>query len=455
MTMTIAKTMTVLGTTLAMSGAALGQDWVQRNRLTQTDAQLGDNFGFELAIDGDTILIGSALDDTLLLDEGSASVFVRDGAVWREQAMLFSSDPAMENNFGWSVDLDGDRAVVSEWRGDGAEFDSGCVYVFERSGEEWRQTARLFSADGESDDWFGASVAIDGNLIAVGAPGSGDAGEVHVFEFDGTRWGPAQVLTPRDTASTMLFGWAVALDGTTLVASDIQGGSFTGAAFVFERAGDAFEEQATLIGDGLRTADEFGTHVAIDGDLILVGAIRAFMDSPLRGRAFAFRRDGDDWVQDAEFETSSGDRSETFGSVSIEGNLAVIGAQNYNRELPSAGRAYVFERMASGWVLRDLLTPRVPSSVALFGNSVAVSGRSIAIAAALEDSPADRAGAAYVFEPNPCPADLDGDGELTIFDFLEFQNLFDAGDPVADFDGDGELTLFDFLAFQNAFDAGC
>ena len=54
-----------------------------------------------------------------------------------------------------------------------------------------------------------------------------------------------------------------------------------------------------------------------------------------------------------------------------------------------------------------------------------------------------------------CPADLDGDGELTIFDFLEFQNLFSAGDPLADFDGDGDLTIFDFLAFQNAFDAGC
>ncbi|MEO1278606.1 MAG: GC-type dockerin domain-anchored protein [Planctomycetota bacterium] len=55
----------------------------------------------------------------------------------------------------------------------------------------------------------------------------------------------------------------------------------------------------------------------------------------------------------------------------------------------------------------------------------------------------------------PCQADLDGDGELTIFDFFEFQNLFDAADPRADFDGDGSLTIFDFLAFQSAFDAGC
>jgi len=55
----------------------------------------------------------------------------------------------------------------------------------------------------------------------------------------------------------------------------------------------------------------------------------------------------------------------------------------------------------------------------------------------------------------PCAADIDGDGDLTLFDFLLFQNQFDLGDPAADFDEDGDLTLFDFLAFQNAFDAGC
>ena len=61
----------------------------------------------------------------------------------------------------------------------------------------------------------------------------------------------------------------------------------------------------------------------------------------------------------------------------------------------------------------------------------------------------------FIEASSACRADLDGDGQLTIFDFLAFQNLFDAGDPTADFDGDGSLTIFDFLAFQNEFDAGC
>ncbi len=66
-----------------------------------------------------------------------------------------------------------------------------------------------------------------------------------------------------------------------------------------------------------------------------------------------------------------------------------------------------------------------------------------------------RAAATLTVALAACDADLDGDGELTIFDFLDFQSLFDSGDLAADFDGDGELTLFDFLAFQTSFATGC
>ncbi len=72
-------------------------------------------------------------------------------------------------------------------------------------------------------------------------------------------------------------------------------------------------------------------------------------------------------------------------------------------------------------------------------------------------SPFDVGGAAWrlTFAEPPCRVDLDGDQQLTIFDFLAFQNLFDLMDPLADFDGDGDFTIFDFFAFQNEFDAGC
>ncbi|MFI4914973.1 MAG: GC-type dockerin domain-anchored protein [Phycisphaerales bacterium JB060] len=99
-----------------------------------------------------------------------------------------------------------------------------------------------------------------------------------------------------------------------------------------------------------------------------------------------------------------------------------------------------------------------------FGRSAAIAdlnadGRADVVVSAEFADPLGRADAASNFvifgRGGGCPADLDADGELTIFDFLAFQNLFDAGDPIADFDGDGDLTIFDFLAFQNAFDAGC
>ncbi|MGD1914823.1 MAG: GC-type dockerin domain-anchored protein [Phycisphaerales bacterium] len=99
-----------------------------------------------------------------------------------------------------------------------------------------------------------------------------------------------------------------------------------------------------------------------------------------------------------------------------------------------------------------------------FGDDVSSAGdvnddgvNDILIGAPSRTGSAVEAGRAYVIygRSASCPADLDGDGELTVFDFLEFQNLFDTGDLRADFDDDGRLTLFDFLAFQNAFDAGC
>ncbi|MEQ8318195.1 MAG: GC-type dockerin domain-anchored protein [Phycisphaerales bacterium] len=102
---------------------------------------------------------------------------------------------------------------------------------------------------------------------------------------------------------------------------------------------------------------------------------------------------------------------------------------------PRTGRLYTTGFDSSGGFLVEVLDTSY-ADIGAFGTSEQV------------------VGIAFVWDA-ACRADLDGDGQLTIFDFLSFQNLFDAGDPLADFDGDGELTIFDFLSFQNAFDAGC
>ncbi len=459
MTMTIAKTMTVLGATLAMSGAALGQSWIEAQKLTASELQQGALFGHDVAIDGDTLVSGATDFDRLTENDGQAYVFVRSDSQWQEQAIIFPDDPSTRDRFGWSVSVSADRVVVGALFGDGREADSGSAYVFERIGAEWTQVAKLIADDGLSREEFGQAVAIDGDTIAVGALSAQGGGAVYVFTFDGASWSQSAKLRPSDGTSENLFGYSVALEGNRLVVGDTDAsldGVQTGAVYVFERTGEAWVETAKLVSDDAVDDWRLGTDVDLSGDRVILGAIWAG-DRLFEGRAYIFRKEDSGWVQEANL-LSPGRTSppETFGTVALDGDVAVVGAANNSVGDGRPGRIYVYGRVGTDWVLRDSIRPQDPAEILLFGNSVAIDGDLIASGAALANvDGVARAGAAYVFEPNPCPADLDGDGALTIFDFLAFQNLFDAGDPRADFDGDGELTLFDFLAFQNAFDAGC
>src|SRR5690606_10754205 len=144
-------------------------------------------------------------------------------------------------------------------------------------------------------------------------------------------------------------------------------------------------------------------------------------------------------------------------SVALHGDLILAGAPRHEVPGLTVGAAYAFRRQPDGsWRQAAKILPPGPSF--FFGDAIATDGASIIVGAPKESAGATPdAGAAHIYDLPCllCRADLDGDGELTFFDFLAFQNLFAAGDLRADFDGDGELTFFDFLAFQSEFAAGC
>src|SRR5690606_38380142 len=144
-------------------------------------------------------------------------------------------------------------------------------------------------------------------------------------------------------------------------------------------------------------------------------------------------------------------------SIAMHGNVVVAGAPLQLVAGRSSGAAYAFERRPDGaWRQAAKLLPETAGG--RFGWGIDADGASVIVGAPSETiGAAVGTGAAHIFDLGCllCRVDLDGDGELTLLDFLAFQNLFAAGDPAADFDGDGELTFFDFLAFQDEFAAGC
>jgi FG-GAP repeat len=144
--------------------------FTQQQKLEASDAVMGDQFGFSVAISGETVVVGRALDEGPVDgDSGSAYVFVRSGGVWTQQQKLVASDAAAGDDFGFSVAISGETVVVGAPEESVVPGLQGSAYVFVRNGGVWTQQQKLEASDAAADDQFGSSVTISGETVVVGA----------------------------------------------------------------------------------------------------------------------------------------------------------------------------------------------------------------------------------------------------------------------------------------------
>ena len=368
-------------------------------KLTADDAAEIDNFGESVAISGDTAVVGARYDD----DVGSAYAFVRADGAWTQQAKLVAADPAPHDNFGGSVAVSGDTAVVGASHDDDGGEDSGSAHVFVRSGGVWTRQATLTADDAAADDTFGTSVAVSGDTAVVGAL-SDDAGTwsgaAYAFVREGGAWTQRAKLVADDVTSHDYFA-SVAVSGDTVVvgAPGADAGDLdTGAAYVFVREGGAWIQRAKLVADDAAREDIFGASVAVSGDTAVVGARYDDDAAQSSGSAYVFERDGDAWTQRAKLVGDGAARYDLFGySVATSGDAVVVGALNDDDAGADAGAAYAFVREGGEWTRRAKLTPGDAVRPVWFGASVGVSGDAVLVGAPYDDGTVEWSGAAYVF----------------------------------------------------------
>ena len=274
----------------------------------------------------------------------------------------------------------------------------------------WFEQPKLVAADGARDSMFGASVAVSGNSIVIGAEGDSDVAEfggaAYVFSWDGVNWIEGPKLTASEVAADDYFGCSVAIDeGTIVVGSfgDDDAGSSSGSAYVFYNNGIGWAEQAKLTGSDADEGDAFGRSVAISGDLIVVGAHDPNDPGANAGAAYVFRRSGMAWGEEAKLSASDGAPYDGFGwAVAIGGDHAVVGAVNADGVDADVGAAYVFRWDGSSWIEQAKLTASDAVPGDGFGMAVATWGDRIAVGAPRHDGtcPLDQtcnSGCAYVF----------------------------------------------------------
>lgn len=329
----------------ASSGAAYvfvrsGGRWIQQKKfLSISGTRL---FGAAVAIDRDTIIVGTPWADDVNTNSGSVTIFVRSGSFWTEQAEFIASDAAQGKVFGTSVAIDGDTAIIGS-PGDANYVGptSGATYIFVRHGTTWTEQARLVASDSAEGLSFGRSVAISGNIAIIGANGA-----AYIFVRSGTRWEEQVKLIPRGASASSNFGRVVSIwrDTAIVGAPGVSGSGTTGAAYTFVRKGTSWVEQAKLIASDARPGDNFGTSVSIWGEVTVVGASIASIGGRNSGVAYIFVPGGNGWTEYTKFTASDAQRSDNFGvSVSIKGEAALVGS---NQKMNS-GAAYIYSNLSS------------------------------------------------------------------------------------------------------------
>ena len=378
-----------------------------------------DFFGTSLSIskDNNYLIVGAGKDDgagNSNTFSGCAYIFTRSGSSWTQQAILRHSDIANFDGLGeYDVDInnDGTYAIATATAKDSY---AGAVYVFARSGSTWTQQAKL-TAEGNAaaSSFFGirASISGDGSYVIVGQHlANSEAGAVYIFARSGSTW--TRQLRQVGSVSGARLGASVAMSesGTYAASGELLSGT-GGQVFVFTRSGSTWTMSSAIVPSDIAAGDQFGNSVAIEDDYLVVGSRNDDDGGDASGSAYVFNRSGSTWTQQAKLTASDAQASDQFGesvALSQDTNYIVVGAPDEDGGAGDpaalAGAAYVFERNGSTWTQLQKLTASDAQADDLFGERVAIGGDGsfVVVAAFQEDggagNPKNNSGTVYVYE---------------------------------------------------------
>ena len=381
-------------------------------KLLASDGALDDRFGYSVDIDGDTVVVGAFQHDHQGEDSGAAYVFVRDGDTWIEQAELLPSDGVTGDQAGLNqIAVEGDTILLGALLHDDGVEDAGTVYVFERNGGTWVETGRLHANDRQPGDQFGITVDLDGNTAIVGANGDlhpdGTQGSVYVFVRNGNNWTQQAKLVGSeiDVPFPGFAAWGISIDGDTIAVgapTTKEQGIESGVTYVYVRDGSTWTQQTRLLPPDGKTRDQFGGSTPLDHDTLAVSASRGHDSRTEPGSVYIYTRSGGIWTQQTKLFASDGFVGDVFGqTIAIEGNKLIIGSPQFPERGKGPGAVYIFQRDGAVWMEREKLLSSDGKLGDDFGLNLAMEGGTVVVGAPAQhpnDPTGKDTGSAYIFE---------------------------------------------------------
>ena len=387
--------------------------WLEQ-KVTASDGTANSYFGSAAAVNGSTALIGADGENSF---QGAAYLFTNSNSTWSQGQKLTASDGLAGDEFGYRVALADDTLLVGAFTATvGGVASQGAAYVFNASNGTWSESQKLTASDGGLFDNFGASVALDGSTLVVGANGAtvgGNAaqGAVYVFTQSNGTWTQTQKLTANDGAAYDNFGLSVALKGSTILVGSpraaIGGNAGQGALYVFTESNGTWSQTQKLTASDGAANDSFGESVALDGSTALIGAYNATINGHTwQGAAYFFTESNGSWSEGQKLTASDGTAGANFGNaLALEGSTALIGADASTVGGNTyQGKAYLFAESGGTWGQSEIFIASDGAVDDYFGAALAWDG-----ATALISTPHPTIGgntwqgAAYFYQQSATP----------------------------------------------------
>jgi hypothetical protein len=379
---------------------------VQQAALYAADPQAEAHFGHAVAVSGDTIVVGEpdrdvAFPGALATSLGTVHVFVKSGPSWLLQQEL---RPPLQTDvfYGKSVAIDGDVLVVGAPGYATGGGKTGAAFVYRRTGSTWSAPTILVGETVDAGDAYGESVAISGDTIVVGASGDDGHGTVWPYVWTGIEWLTQGTLSDPTGAAGDELGGNVAVRGDDIIASasgdDYSGLTDAGSLHWFTRSGGVWTHQQRIVPPDPTSSSAFGGPVAIsDGRFIVGSMFKTVGGLSGAGAAYTFYNTGDSWLYEQTLTAPTPAENDYYGSgVALDGNTAIVGAfwaDSYH------GAAFFYTRGAGTWTMRQRIDMTAyDPSVAHMGSSAALSGGTAVLGAQMSNSASvTLPGAAFVF----------------------------------------------------------
>jgi len=354
--------------------------WIQVQKIVNSDRSSDDEFGYSVAINGDYIVVGARYEDedengmNTMSASGSAYIFKRNiNGVWNEVQKVVPSQRSIALQWGWDVEIDGNYMSIGTYRDATDETgmnplnNAGATYMFELNGSgTWLETQKIVASDRTTHEWFAYDIDINGDQMVIGAAGVNHAGKVYVFNRDISGvWNETQIIFPADIVPGSYFGESVSISGNYMAigakqesedVADNNTMNNAGAVYVFKNDNGIWIQHKKIVASDRSSSDYFGVEVAISNRIIVVGAFSAPIGPNGTGATagatyiFELSSTNTQWNELEKLVYADNAGADMFGEhVSISGNTVISSARAEDEDvngintMSNSGSAYIFE----------------------------------------------------------------------------------------------------------------